>query len=79
MLATTYRYPRDRFAIANFIGRFIRYAVIAYVTYRLGKQGWVAPAALLALAAVLVAAKIISSGLRKSRARQSGHLSSQAD
>lgn len=79
MLATTYRYPRGRFTLANFIGRFIRYAVIAYVTYRLGKQGWVAPVSLLALAAVLVAAKIISSGLRKSSARQSGHLSSQAD
>ena len=79
MLATTYRYPRGRFALANFIGRFIRYAVIAYVTYRMGKQGWVAPVSLLALAAVLIAAKIISSGRRKLRARRSGHLSSQAD
>lgn len=79
MLATTYRYPRGRFALANFVGRFIRYAVIAYVTYRMGKQGWVAPVSLLALAAVLVVAKIISSGRRKSRARRSGHLSSQAD
>lgn len=79
MLATTYRYPRGRFALANFVGRFIRYAVIAYVTYRMGKQGWIAPAILLALAAVLVAARIISSGLRKFRARRSGQLSSQAD
>ncbi len=78
MLATTYRYPRPRFALANFIGRFIRYGVIAYVTYRLGKQGWVAPVALLALAAVLVAARIISSALKKLRARRAARLLSQA-
>jgi len=68
MLATTYRYGRGPFALANFIGRFIRYAVIAYVTYRLGDAGWIAPIALLVLAAVLLAARTISSARRKARA-----------
>ena len=73
MLATTYRYPRAPFALANFIGRFIRYAVIAYVTYRLGEAGWVAPITLLVLAAVLLAARTISSVRRKARAgRETG-------
>ena len=78
ILATICRYPRLRFALANFIGRFIRYGVIAYVTYRLGSQGWVAPVALLAVAAVFAAVRIISSGLRKLHARRSASLLSRA-
>ena len=78
ILATIYRYPRTRFALANFIGRFIRYGLIAYVTYRLGKQGWIAPVSLLGLAAILAAAKIISSALRKLHARRSARLLSRA-
>jgi membrane protein YqaA with SNARE-associated domain len=58
MLATTYRYPRLPFAAANFAGRFIRYAVIAFVTYW-WDLGWIAVAALLALAAVLGAARVL--------------------
>ena len=52
LLATTYRYPRVPFAAANFVGRFIRYAVIAFVTYW-WNLGWVAVVALLGLAIVL--------------------------
>lgn len=52
-LAASHRYGRIRFALANFIGRFGRYAVISGVTYMLGKQGWVAAVALLGLAVVL--------------------------
>jgi len=51
-LAICYRYPRRKFAPANFIGRFIRYAIIAFVTYW-WKLGWIAPAALLAMSVVL--------------------------
>jgi membrane protein YqaA with SNARE-associated domain len=52
MLAATYRYGRGAFAAANFVGRFLRYAAIAFVTYY-WNLGWIAPAVLLALAAVL--------------------------
>lgn len=52
MLATTYRYGRLPFALANFVGRFLRYAVIAFVTYY-WNLGWVAVVALLALAAAM--------------------------
>jgi len=64
MLATTHRYPRVPFAAANFIGRFIRYAVIAYVTYRFN-LGWIAVVALLAVAVVLGVMKIIPRAARK--------------
>ena len=52
MLATTFRYPRVPFAAANFIGRFVRYGIIAFVTYY-WNLSWVAPAVLLGLAGVL--------------------------
>jgi len=52
MLATTCRYPRGPFAAANFLGRFVRYAVIAAVTFLLGERGWVAVVALLVVAAI---------------------------
>jgi len=52
VLATTYRYPRAPFALANFIGRFIRFALIGFVTFW-WDLGAAAPIALLALAVVL--------------------------
>jgi len=52
VLATTYRYPRGPFALANFIGRFIRFALIAFVTFW-WDLGIIAPIALLSLAVVL--------------------------
>ncbi len=52
MLAITYRYPRVPFAAANFIGRLIRYAILAFVIYW-WNLGWYAVVALLALAVVL--------------------------
>lgn len=53
MLAATHGYPRLPFAAANFLGRAVRYAVIAAVTYALGSLGWVATVALLGLAVLL--------------------------
>ncbi len=53
MLAATTRYPLRPFALANFLGRFIRYAVIAAVTFELANQGWVSVVVLLALAVVM--------------------------
>ena len=67
MLATTYRYPRVPFAAENFVGRFIRYGVIAFVTYKLGdKGGWVA-LGLLGVAAVLGAIKVLPAAVRSLR------------
>ena len=67
MLAATYRYPLGRFAAANFIGRWVRYAVLAAVTFSLGKQGWVAVVALLAVAAVLAAPRLLRRWLDRRR------------
>ena len=58
MLAATYRYPLRPFAAANFIGRWIRYAVIAAFTFVMGDQGWLIAAALLAVAIILAGIKV---------------------
>ncbi len=58
MLAATYRYPLRPFAAANFIGRWIRYAVIAAVTFVMGDNGWLIAAALLGVAVILAGVKI---------------------
>lgn len=68
MLAATSRYPRLPFAVANFIGRFLRYAVIAFVTYW-WDLGWVAVVALLGLAVILAAGKGLRPLARKLFAR----------
>ena len=68
MLATSYRYPRGSFAVANFVGRFVRYAVIAFVTYW-WDLGWVAVAALLGLAAVLAVGKGAASLFARGRTK----------
>lgn len=68
MLATTYRYPRMPFAAANFLGRFVRYAVIAFVTYW-WDLGWMAVAALLALAVVLGLGRAVKSVWQRLAAR----------
>jgi membrane protein DedA with SNARE-associated domain len=67
MLATTYRYPRLPFAAANLVGRFIRYGVIAFVTYSLGSQGKWAVLALLGVAVVLGAVKAAQAAMRRIR------------
>ncbi len=73
MLATTYRYPRRPFAAANFIGRFVRYAILAFVTYALGREyGWISPVVLLALAALMGTERLITRALRK-RSKQRGN------
>jgi len=64
MLAITYRYPRVPFAAANFVGRFIRYGVIAFVTYRLD-LGRLAVIVLLAVAVAIGLARLASMALRR--------------
>ena len=67
VLATTYRYPRLPFAAANFVGRFIRYAIIAAVTYQLGERGWISVAVLTGIAIILLAERSIGKLLRRRR------------
>jgi membrane protein YqaA with SNARE-associated domain len=69
MLATTYRYPRVPFAAANYVGRLIRYAVIAFVTYKLADYGWVATVALLGFALALGLGRVMLSVVRRVRGR----------
>lgn len=64
LLAITYRYGRHKFALANFLGRFIRYAVFAFVTYQFN-LGWVAVVALLGLAVVMALGKGVQAVWRK--------------
>ena len=64
VLATTCRYGRAPFAAANFIGRFFRYAVIAFVTYW-WNLGWYAAGALLGVAVVLGLARVLPALARK--------------
>jgi membrane protein YqaA with SNARE-associated domain len=52
ILAASCRYPRGRFAGANLVGRFVRYAVIAFVTYW-WNLGWIAVVTLLGLAVAM--------------------------
>ena len=69
MLAATYRYGRVPFAGANFIGRFVRYGVIAFVTYW-WDLGWIAVVALLALAVVLGAIRVLPAAARRLRRKR---------
>ena len=69
MLAVTYRYPRGPFAGANFVGRLVRYAVIAFVTFH-WNLGWVAVVVLLGLAVVLALAKVLPPAIGKIIGRQ---------
>ena len=65
VLAATHRYPRVQFAAANCVGRFLRYAIIAFITFQLGKQGWIATVSLLGLAMVMAAGRAIFKGSNK--------------
>lgn len=63
MLATTFRYPRLPFAGANFAGRFVRYGAIAWVTWSLDGGGKWVVLALLGLAVVLGAYKVLPAAM----------------
>jgi membrane protein YqaA with SNARE-associated domain len=68
MLAATCRYPRLPFSAANLLGRVVRYAVFAFVTYW-WNLGWIAVAALLALAAVAALGKGLASLVSRVRSK----------
>ncbi len=65
MLAATARYPLRPFAASNFIGRFVRYAILAGVTFALGERGWMATVVLLVVAVLLAAPKLVGRFVRK--------------
>jgi membrane protein YqaA with SNARE-associated domain len=69
MLATSCRYGRAPFAAANFAGRFIRYGVIAYATYR-WDLGWAAVVILLILAVAVGLLRTLGGLLRKPLAQR---------
>jgi membrane protein YqaA with SNARE-associated domain len=64
-LAASHRYPRHLFAAANFLGRFVRYSIIAALTFTLGEQGWIVTVALIGAAALMIATKLVLSVLKK--------------
>lgn len=76
MLAATHRYNRLSFAAANFLGRLIRYAIIAYVTYRLAEKGYIAVIVLLGLAFVMGLGRLTTGILRRARSKTQNDLSS---
>jgi len=66
MLSAIYGYSRILFAAANFIGRFIRYLLIVWITVLLGeKWQWLAPVVLLGVAIAIVAIKAVPAVWRK--------------
>ena len=67
VLATTYRYSRVPFAAANFLGRFIRYGIIAAVTYTLGERGWISVVALAAIAVIVLMERAVRAAVRRRR------------
>jgi membrane protein YqaA with SNARE-associated domain len=69
MLAATHRYSRWPFAAANFLGRLIRYGIIAYVTYSLKDKGYVAVIVLLGLAFVMAMGRLAMGIVRRMRKR----------
>ena len=69
LLATSYRYPRLPFVAANFIGRVLRYAVIAFVTYRLKDKGWIAVVVLLVFALLLSLERMLTFLIKRARIR----------
>ncbi len=64
MLAATCRYPLRPYVAANFLGRWVRYAVLAAVTFELGPHGWIAVVALLATAIILGVGRLLPRGPR---------------
>ena len=69
MLAASCRYGLGAFAAANFLGRWVRYAVIAAVTFLMGPSGWLISAALLAAAVVAGLGRLAARGIGRWRSR----------
>jgi membrane protein YqaA with SNARE-associated domain len=68
ILAATHRYPRIPFAAANFVGRFIRYSIIAYLIYAFELSIETAILIMLALAVAMLIVKILPGLLASKKA-----------
>ena len=68
ILAATHRYPRVPFATANFVGRFIRYSVIAYLIYALELSMEIAIGIMLGLAVAMLLVKLLPGLLARKKA-----------
>jgi uncharacterized membrane protein YdjX (TVP38/TMEM64 family) len=66
LVAASTRYPLRPFILANFIGRLLRYGLIALITYELGGGGKYMVLGLLGLAAVVALAKLAAGAIKKS-------------
>jgi membrane protein YqaA with SNARE-associated domain len=64
MLAATARYERFPFAISTFLGRFIRYGVLAGLAFQFNIRAWLAAAIMLAIAAALGAIRLAPAAVR---------------
>jgi len=70
MLAAATRYPLRLFAGANFLGRFIRYSLLAGAAYASGAGAADATMVMVAAAAVVAGGKVIASRVRRKRTPQ---------
>ncbi len=70
MLAAMHQYPLGRFVAANFLGRWIRYAIIAAITFELGKKGWISVVALLGIAVLMGLVKVVQYLMSKLKQRR---------
>lgn len=70
MLAATHCYRRWPFAAANFLGRLVRYAMIAAVTYSLAEKGYLAVILLLGFAVVMGLGRMAMGIVRRARKKQ---------
>lgn len=69
MVAATGRYPRLPFIGANFLGRFIRYVILAGVCFAVGVGTITATLIMLGLAAVLGLGRVLPPAIRKLRGK----------
>jgi membrane protein YqaA with SNARE-associated domain len=65
ILAAMHQYPLKPFIAANFIGRWIRYAIIAVITFELGNKGWISVVTLLGIAVLMGLVKAVKYALTK--------------
>jgi len=70
MLAAATRYPLKSFALANFLGRFVRYGLLAALAYAANISALAAAAIMLGVAALLAAGRGVLSLVRRPEPEQ---------
>ena len=69
-LAASHQYPRLLFAASNLLGRLVRYSIIAALTFLMGTLGWVAPVALIAVAGIIIATRMVLSVFKRYKKKE---------